>query len=606
MISNSSKLMVPSSAATVDMACPASKPLRERLRAMASDLASSWRSAAVPGEAKNVAGLRRQAEALVARVGGAPEHVGWTMVTIVSEFWRERLAAGPSGRRLLLLPDCPMAEGPRVEGMPHVCGPRCTITTLWTAARDSGWVVESTSRAASAMGSLLAGQYDGILGVARLVDLEKAFSKLPAFALPVAAVPYQELQGGRGVSCEAAASEQAIDPEWILGLLGVAGGSAAPVGDYLPLLREAAELFSPGSLPSLLRRLGIDAPSGGGVADTTASLQPLGATERLALEFLARGGKFLRPFITLAAFDAVASDRRDRVSESTADGSLPPRGAAQAAAVAIEVFHKASLVHDDIEDDDRMRYGRETLHIEHGVPTAINVGDYLVGLGYRIVSCLPGVDPQARQDVVAHLADAHMRLAQGQGAELWWRDAAEKRLSPSDSMEIYGLKTSPAFEAALVMGIRLAGIAPEQAGAMRRYALHVGTGFQVLNDLKDWSGDLENNRRAAGDLLGGRPTLMWALAMDRLGPSDAGRLRDAAARAGAADASPREVAEAIAIARSLFESAEVFRRAALIVDEQRSAAIAAAATCRIPRLREVLEFLLDLAVPDGAAAGVVG
>ena len=177
------------------LACQPSKAMRERLRAMATDLASSWRSGHLPADVKSAAGLRRQAELLVARAAAAPDHVGWTMVTIVSEYWRERLASGPSGRRLLLLPDCPLATGPRVEGVPHVCGPQCTITTLWSAARDSGWVVESTSRAVGSMASLLAGQYDGVLGVARLRDLEKAFSRLPAFALPVAAVPFDEADG---------------------------------------------------------------------------------------------------------------------------------------------------------------------------------------------------------------------------------------------------------------------------------------------------------------------------------------------------------------------------------------------------------------------------
>ena len=586
------------------LACPPSKSMRERLRAMASDLASSWRSGQLPADVKSAAGLRHQAELLVARAAAAPDHVGWTMVTIVSEYWRERLASGPSGRRLLLLPDCPLATGPRVEGVPHVCGPQCTITTLWSAARDSGWVVESTSHAVGSMASLLAGQYDGILGVARLRDLEKAFSRLPAFALPVAAVPFDEADGQFG-SCATAAATQAIDPEWILGLLGVAGGAAAPVGDYLPLLREAAEMFSPSAIDSLAGRLGIDDSLGGVANVSTATLPPLDATGHLAGEFLSRGGKFLRPFITLAAFDAVAADR-----QAAGDGQpgepLPPRDSVKAAAVAIEVFHKASLVHDDIEDDDQMRYGRVTLHCERGVPCAINVGDYLVGLGYRIVSGLPGVAASIQRDLVALLADAHVRLAKGQGAELWWRDAADKRLTPTESLEIYGLKTSPAFEAAVAMGIRLAGIEPEKAGAIRRYALHVGTGFQILNDLKDWSGDLENDRRAAGDLLGGRPTLMWALAMERLSPADAERLRDVALRAGVPTASAESIATAIATARGLFSSADVFRRAAAIVDEQRAAAAAAAATCRHPRLREVLEFLLDLAVPEHAALSMVG
>ena len=54
-------------------------------------------------------------------------------------------------------------------------------------------------------------------------------------------------------------------------------------------------------------------------------------------------------------------------------------------AMAIEAFHKASLVHDDIQDDDLFRYGRETLHRSEGLGPAINIGDYLIGLGYRLV-----------------------------------------------------------------------------------------------------------------------------------------------------------------------------------------------------------------------------
>jgi len=592
----------PSSA--VDLSCPESKLLRGRLRAMASDLASSWRSGAVPADVKSADGLRRQAEKLVARAAASAEHVGWTMVTIVSEYWRERLASGPAGRRLLLLPDCPLAAGPHIEGVPHVCGPQCAIATLWSAARDSGWVVESTSRAVSSMASLLAGQYDGILGVARLRDLEKAFTRLPAFVLPVAAVPFEEVSG-RFDSCDAAAAAQTLDPEWTLGLLGLAGGAAAPVGDYLPLLREAAEMFAPPALQSLGGRLGF--PDSLASVENLAGegLPPLDATGTLAVDFLSRGGKFLRPFITLAAFDAVVADREEACDSP--DGEVPaPRDSVKAAAVAIEVFHKASLVHDDIEDDDEMRYGRPTLHREKGVSCAINVGDYLVGLGYQIISLLPDVEPVVQRDIVAMLADAHVRLAKGQGAELWWRDATNKRLTPEESLEIYGLKTSPAFESAVAMGVRLAGVEPEKVGAIRRYAFHVGTAFQILNDLKDWSGDLENDRRAAGDLLGGRPTLMWALALERLTDAEAALLGNVAMHASAVGSSSADVGAAIATARSLFLSADVFARASAIVDRERAAALAAAATCRSSRLREVLEFLLDLAVPDTAAWSMAG
>ncbi len=618
--------------------CPASRPLRDRLRAMAADLVASWRADGQPRAVRSAGGLREIARELVRRGGGLPEHVGWTMVTIVSEFWRDRLANGPNGRRLVLLPDCPVLvadtgapgggephepQSQADQSLPRVCGPACGIATVWAAARDSGWVVGSTSQAVASIGGLLTGQFDGILGVAKLDHLEKAFAMLPAFALPVAALPFESSAAPRSVAgdrptCATALAAAAIDVDWLLGMLGVAGGGAASVGDYLPLLREAAELFTAEGLGSLATRLGMDASFGldvaagggaAGIAESSRSgIEPLRAAAATAGRFVVRGGKFLRPFITLAAFDAV---RADTASAAGAGGAADVTGAApedssglrdavKAAAVAIEVFHKASLVHDDIEDGDRVRYGRPTLHEQWGVPSAINTGDYLLGVGYRVIASLPGVDAATRADLVSILSHAHVRLARGQGAELWWRDASDKGLSPRESLEMYGLKTSPAFEAAIALGIRLAGVPPGSVGSVDRYAHHVGTGFQVLNDLKDWEGDLENDRRAAGDLLGGRPTLMWALALDRLAPAAVARLRSLAVEAGRTDADEATVSRCVSEVRSLYERAGVFVRAAAIVAEERRQAALAAAGCKLPALREVLEFLLDLAVPEGA------
>ena len=594
------------------LVCPSSKAVRERLRAMAADTVASWKAEGMPPAARSATGLRSHAESIVRRAGADAEVIGWTMVTLVSEYWRDRLAAVPAGRRLLLLPDCPTVAGRGgTAGVPHVCGPTCGIATIWSAARDEGWVVESTSQAVSAIGALLTGQYDGVLGVARLSDLQKAFSMLPAFALPIAAVPYQPVSDALAVgqSCADAMTAAAIDVEWALGLLGVAGGAAAPVGDYLPLLREAAGMFAPAEIQGLVARLGMPGMLGVAAADAfAAECPPLAAPAEMSGEFLARGGKFLRPFVTLAAFDAVVADVRERPLPK-ANGSVGDaatlRESARAAALAIEIFHKASLVHDDIEDDDAVRYGRPTLHAERGVPSAINAGDYLLGAGYRIMAGLPGVDPATLRDAVAILADAHVRLARGQGAELWWRDAAaagsgERRLSPAEALTIYGLKTSPAFEAAGALGIRLAGLVPEQAAAIGRYALHVGTGFQVLNDLKDWAGDVENDRRAAGDLIGGRPTLLWALALEALADDDLARLKTLAGEAGRREAGEDAVARAVAEARALYEKAGVVARATRIAQYQRRLAGEAVASCRLPRLREVLEFLLDLAVPEAA------
>ena len=93
-----------------------------------------------------------------------------------------------------------------------------------------------------------------------------------------------------------------------------------------------------------------------------AALDPIAATEAIAYDFLAKGGKYSRPFITLAAYDALTgghctqSDGADQVADRLSD-------VVRRAAISIESFHKASLVHDDIQDGDEFRYGQPTLHI---------------------------------------------------------------------------------------------------------------------------------------------------------------------------------------------------------------------------------------------------
>ncbi len=251
-------------------------------------------------------------------------------------------------------------------------------------------------------------------------------------------------------------------------------------------------------------------------------LDPLAATEAIAYDFLAKGGKHSRPFITLAVFDALASSRVEQNGDPS-PASLPE--SVKRCALSIETFHKASLVHDDIQDDDEFRYGDQTLHRKFGTATAINVGDYLIGLGYRLISReAKSLGPEVAGDILDRLADAHMKLSEGQGAELIWRDSHNKRLSPQDALKIYALKTAPAFEAALYTGVRLAGPANELIEPIGQFARNLGIAFQIINDLNDWLGDRHNKLSAAGDVIGGRPTVLWALALEGLSPEKRARV----------------------------------------------------------------------------------
>jgi geranylgeranyl pyrophosphate synthase len=233
--------------------------------------------------------------------------------------------------------------------------------------------------------------------------------------------------------------------------------------------------------------------------------------------------------------------------------------------------------------------GRETLHRRYGVPTAINVGDYLLGLGYRLVGReRKELGGDCTADILHRLADAHLKLSEGQGAELLWRDATDKALTALDALKIYALKTAPAFEAALYAGLRLAGPAEGYEKMVAEFSKNVGVAFQVLNDLKDWEGDSENKLIAGQDVLAARPTLLLALALEGSGPAEREDLLALLRPAPEADA-----AAVVRRVRQLFTRAQVFAKAEKLVEKYRARAEAVADEVEPTELRELLYYLVD-------------
>src|SRR5690606_17443010 len=144
------------------------------------------------------------------------------------------------------------------------------------------------------------------------------------------------------------------------------------------------------------------------------------------------------------------------------------------------------------------------------------------------------------------------------GAELLWRDARNKQLTPQEALEIYSLKTSPAFEAALLSGLRCAGSLENLQKPLQQFCEQLGIAFQILNDLKDWQGDQDNQLGVGLDALGGRPTVLWALALEGLAPEFRQELLSLA--------EPQADAEKkIMRVRELYQMAGVFDKAADLV-----------------------------------------
>ena len=521
------------------------------------------------------------ARATLADAGLEEGYVGWTMVALATAFYQEHVANTPPSRRLFLLPHClKHAEGCPADydefGLDcERCG-ACSIADFRSVAEKMGYKVLVAEGSPIVLKIIVSGHVDAIVGVACLNVLEKAIDKILLAGIPCMAIPLLSSD------CR----NTSVDEDWVHDMINVQPAAPKPeTRSYVHLMRSAKQMFVADELNRLVPRSRKIIDVQGSGPDGFRS-DPIAATESIAYDFLAKGGKYSRPFITLSVYDALTGGNAT-ISDGAANieqwGDQVRR-----TALAIETFHKASLVHDDIQDDDSFRYGDETIHQQYGVPTAINVGDYLIGLGYRIAGMSDeGVDPATTLDIVRCLSNAHTKLSEGQGAELMWRDAGDKRLAPLDALKIYALKTSPAFEAALVCGARLAGSLADYESPLKLFARNLGVGFQILNDLKDWSQDRDNKMDFGADVLGGRPTLLLALALESLDEIKQAELLGLISDDNRADHFRVERV------RQLFAEANVFEKAERLIDKHQDRAEAIADDIQPDELRRLLYYLVD-------------
>ncbi|MCA9132090.1 MAG: polyprenyl synthetase family protein [Planctomycetales bacterium] len=558
---------------------PETRQLREQLK-LRCDVVAGRLDKDRPLTKDEMEAVARQ---LLAEEGLTEGYLGWAMVMLSSAFYRDQVAATDPSRRLFLLPHClKHAEGCPADydefGMNcKQCG-ACSIADFRTVAEDLGYKVLVAEGSPVVLKIIVSGYVDAIVGVACLNVLEKAIDKILLAGIPCMAVPLLSSD------CR----NTSVDEQWVSDMILTRQEQPVPqTRSYVHLLRAASDMFQGETFARLAPRVRASRALDETAAHPLEGLDPIAATEALALDFVGRGGKYSRPFMTLATYDALRGGQATlaegpQAIEQYSDAVLR-------AAMSIEMFHKASLVHDDIEDDDGYRYGLPTMHRRYGLPTAINVGDYLIGLGYRMVSRgAAELGGECTADILDCLANAHTRLAEGQGAELLWRDAGDKRLTPLDALKVYALKTAPAFEAALITGARLAGDVDCLAEPLKLFSRNIGVAFQILNDLADWEGDQHNKLAAGGDVLGGRPTLLWALALASLPAAEQAELLSLVGY-------DCELSDGQKIARvkQLYRQAQVFEQAQRLVEKHELRALEAAAQIDSEPLQRLLLYLVD-------------
>lgn len=215
----------------------------------------------------------------------------------------------------------------------------------------------------------------------------------------------------------------------------------------------------------------------------------------LVSDYPGRGGKMMRPSLCIATARAFGARAEDAVR----------------AAVAIELFHNALLVHDDIQDESQLRRGRPSLQVLHGMPLALNAGDTLVMLS---LTPLAEYRLQFGLKVPLLLIEEIQRMAresgEGQALELGWRRDNVVDLSEADYFEMVLKKTcwyttiAPMRLGALI-GIR--DMLPELE-ILIRFGFFVGTAFQIRDDVLNLTGDERYGKELYDDLLEGKRTLM--------------------------------------------------------------------------------------------------
>ena len=350
------------------------------------------------------------------------------------------------------------------------CG-LCSIQDFTTEAHRLGYAVLVAEGSAIVRSMIETGKIEAVVGVSCLNVLERSFPQMEAAAIPGIAIPL--LQD----DCV----NTNVDMDLVWDVIHLTADDKTYRLDLDALKRDVESWFEPAAIDRLL-----------GPAT--------GDTDRIAREWLARAGKRWRPYLTACV--KMAHEFQEADEEPALSDDL------KRLCLAVECFHKASLIHDDIEDDDDERYGADALHAEHGVPVALNVGDLLIGEGYRLISELE-VDGETKGRMLREAARGHVTLAQGQGAELWWARRPEP-LSSMEVLDIFRRKTAPAFEVALRLGALHAGASEAELEALGAYSESLGIAYQIKDDIEDHTGESDSN-----DLVDLRPSVILAIAHKR-------------------------------------------------------------------------------------------
>ena len=214
------------------------------------------------------------------------------------------------------------------------------------------------------------------------------------------------------------------------------------------------------------------------------------------------GGKRLRPLLVLAAAEAVGGNMQ----------------AALRAACAVELIHAYSLVHDDMPcmDNDVLRRGKPTVHVQYGEASALLAGDALQALAFELLTPDDGSVPEAMQAQLCRLlarAAGSAGMAGGQAIDL---ASVGVKLNEAQLREMHRLKTGALLQGSVLMGAACGELTAAEREALSIYGAAIGLAFQVVDDILDVTADSATLGKTAGkDAEQDKPTYVSILGLER-------------------------------------------------------------------------------------------
>ena len=220
------------------------------------------------------------------------------------------------------------------------------------------------------------------------------------------------------------------------------------------------------------------------------------------IRFSRNGGKRHRPLICFAACMAVGGDPQRAVSS----------------AAAIEHFHTAALIHDDIADEAELRRGEPCLYLTEGMGLAINMGDLGLQLVNGTVVKDPLLEDSVKVRVLTELIDMTRRTIEGQALDIGWARDGRYDIAPEDYLIMATCKTAHYSGAVpLAIGAIVGGGTETQIEGLRNYGLDTGLAFQIQDDLLNLIGKTESTKKGfRDDITEGKRTLVVVHALSHL------------------------------------------------------------------------------------------